>query len=162
MSEPIFQFGIRKFSSVFPFMSLSLHPEKNPSSDSRSYLDGEGCLEKRTWGITKVTVPSGATYFRFDVPLLYSLYIHTHIILFIYFWLCCVFGVALWLFSLWWAGATLLCSAQASHCGGFSCCRTQALGCSSSVVAAPGPCSACSVVVVLGVSCSSACGIFPA
>ena len=26
------------------------------------------------------------------------------------------------------AGATLLCSARASHCGGFSCSRAQALG----------------------------------
>ena len=29
---------------------------------------------------------------------------------------------------LWPVGATLHCGAQASHCGGFSCCRAQALG----------------------------------
>ena len=36
------------------------------------------------------------------------------------------------------AGATLHCGAWASHCGGFSCCRAQALGARASVVAACG------------------------
>ena len=36
------------------------------------------------------------------------------------------------------AGATLCCSAQASHCGGFSCCRARALGVRTSVVVAHG------------------------
>ena len=36
------------------------------------------------------------------------------------------------------AGATLRCDAQASHCGGFSCCRAWALGARASVVAAHG------------------------
>ena len=35
-------------------------------------------------------------------------------------------------------GATLPCGAQASHCGGFSCCRAQALGVRASVVVAHG------------------------
>ena len=46
---------------------------------------------------------------------------------------------------LWRAGATLCCGARASHCGawashccGFSCCRAQALGARTSVVAAHG------------------------
>ena len=47
------------------------------------------------------------------------------------------------------AGATLRCGAQASHCGGFSCCRARALG------------ARASVVVECGLSCSAACGIFP-
>ena len=47
------------------------------------------------------------------------------------------------------AGATLSCSAWASHCGGFSCCRARALG------------TQASVVVTHGLSCSAACGIFP-
>ena len=34
------------------------------------------------------------------------------------------------------AGATLHCSARASHCSGFSCCREQALGTQASVVVA--------------------------
>ena len=46
-------------------------------------------------------------------------------------------------------GATLGCGAQASHCGGFSCCGAQALGVRASVV------------VAHGLSCSTACGIFP-
>ena len=42
-----------------------------------------------------------------------------------------------WAFlSLWSAGATLRCGAQASQCGGFSCCRARALGVWASVVAA--------------------------
>ena len=35
-------------------------------------------------------------------------------------------------------GATLHCGAQASHCGGLSCCGAQALGMWASVVAAHG------------------------
>ena len=40
--------------------------------------------------------------------------------------------------QLWQAGATLRCGAWASHCGGFSCCRAQALGMRASVVVARG------------------------
>ena len=36
------------------------------------------------------------------------------------------------------SGATLRCGARASHCGGFSCCRAQALGARASVVVARG------------------------
>ena len=36
------------------------------------------------------------------------------------------------------AGAALRCGAWASHCGGFSCCRAQALGTRASVVVACG------------------------
>ena len=49
-------------------------------------------------------------------------------VLFIYFWLCWVFTAAARAFSLQKAGATLGCGVQASHCGGFPCCRAQALG----------------------------------
>ena len=58
---------------------------------------------------------------------------------------CCA-RAFLWL---WRAGATLRCSARASHCGGFSCCGAWALG------------ARASVVVAHGLSCSTACGIFP-
>ena len=40
--------------------------------------------------------------------------------------------------QLWRAGATLRCSARASHCGGFSCCGARALGAWASVVVARG------------------------
>ena len=40
--------------------------------------------------------------------------------------------------QLWRAGATLCCGAQASHCGGFSCCRARAPGAQASVVVARG------------------------
>ena len=36
------------------------------------------------------------------------------------------------------SGATLRCGAQASHCGGFSCCGAWALGARASVVVARG------------------------
>ena len=64
-------------------------------------------------------------------------------------------------FSSCGAGAPLCCGARASHCSGFSCCRAQALGMQASVVAARGLQSAGSVVVAHGLSCSTACGIFP-
>ena len=55
----------------------------------------------------------------------------------------------------------LCCCVRASHCGGFSCCRARALGAWASVVVAHRLYSAGSVVVVHGLSCSVACGIFP-
>ena len=64
--------------------------------------------------------------------------------------------------QLWREGATLHCSAQVSHCGGFSCCRAQALGARASVVVAHRLQSAGSVIVAHGLSCSAAYGIFPA
>ena len=49
---------------------------------------------------------------------------------------------------------------QASHGGGFSCCRAWALGCWASVVAIPGLSSTGSIVVAHRLSCSMECGIF--
>ena len=55
------------------------------------------------------------------------------------FWLRWVFVTAHWLFSgCSKQGLLLSCGAGATHCRGFSCCRSWALGCSSSVVAAKG------------------------
>ena len=51
------------------------------------------------------------------------------------------------------------CSAQASHCGGFSCRTAQALGTQASVAADRGLWSLGSVVA-LGLSCPTACEIF--
>ena len=82
--------------------------------------------------------------------------------LFIYFWLRWVFvAVARAFSSCSERGATLNCGVRVSHCGGFSCSRAQALGMWASVVVARGLQSAGSVVVVHGLSCSVACGIFP-
>ena len=60
-----------------------------------------------------------------------------------------------------WAGAALPCSARASHCGGFPCRRAQALGKQALVAAARRLQSLGSIVVLHGLSCSTACGIFP-
>ena len=53
------------------------------------------------------------------------------------------------------------CCTWTSHCGRFSRCGAQALGRGGSVVAAPGLQSTDSIAVVHGLSCSTACGIFP-
>ena len=74
------------------------------------------------WG--ELTVSHKIAFFFFLIYLLF------------YFWLRWVFVAARELSLLWRAGATLRCSARASHCGGFSCCRTRALGVWASVVAA--------------------------
>ena len=60
------------------------------------------------------------------------------------------------------------CDVQASHCWGFSCCRTQALGTRATSVVVTHRLSSCSSrlrstgseVVAHGLSCSPACGIF--
>ena len=88
------------------------------------------------------------------------------IYLFIYLWLHWVF-VALHRLPL--VGATVHCSARASHCSGFSCCGAQALGTLAVVCVAHGLSScdmwalefAGSVVVVHGLCCSLTCGVFP-
>ena len=69
---------------------------------------------------------------------------------------------------MWRAGATLCCGAQPSHCSGFSCCRVWALGAWASVVVAHrlSSCGSQALehrlgIVAHGLSCSTACGIFP-
>ena len=95
---------------------------------------------------------------NFNTFCIFSTYIHTHIyigiffnvfILFIYFWLCWVLLLCAGFLQLQRAGATLRCGVRASHCGGFSCRGTRALG------------AWASVVVAHGLSCSAAYGIFP-
>ena len=55
-----------------------------------------------------------------------------------FIYLGCIESLLLHADFLWlrWAGATLCCGAQASHCGGFSCCRAWALGTRTSVAVA--------------------------
>ena len=57
---------------------------------------------------------------------------------------CCVWAFS----SCSKPGQLSSCSAQASHCSGFSCCRAQALG------------AWASLAVALGLSCFTACWIF--
>ena len=59
-------------------------------------------------------------------------------ILFIYFWLRWAFVAVHGLSLVAASGATLRCGAQASHCGGFSCCGARAVGAWASVVVAHG------------------------
>ena len=68
--------------------------------------------------------------------------------LFIYFWLCWVFTAA-------------QAPVWASLGGGFSCCRTLALGAWASVVVALRLENTGSAAVVHGLRCSAACEIFP-
>ena len=72
-------------------------------------------------------------------------YLYSYFILFIFDWTLT--------YSSWpWAGATLSCGVQASHCRGFSCCRAQALGVWVSVVVACGL-SSCGAWVQLPEAC---------
>jgi len=82
-------------------------------------------------------------------------------VLFIYFLAILHLHCCVWAFSSCLEQRLLSsCGAQASHGGGFSCCRAQALGCGPLVVAAHGLESTGSVVLVQGLSCSTASGIF--
>ena len=76
-------------------------------------------------------------------------FIHLFIYLFIYFGCIGSSLLRAGFLQLRRAGAPLCCSSRASHCGGFSCWGTRALE------------TRASVVVVHGLSCSAACGIFP-
>ena len=96
-----------------------------------------------------------------------------YIIILIYSWIFC-FARAVCectgFLELQCAGATLCCGAQGSRCSGFSCCgskgsrlvgtRCQQLWHTSSVVVACRLQSMGLLVVVPGLSCSTACGIF--
>ena len=83
-------------------------------------------------GRFSTTTPPGKPCFLFFYKFIYF-------ILFILFLaalgLCFCMRAFLWF---WQAGATLHCGAQASHCGGFSCCGAWALGTWASVVVAQG------------------------
>ena len=64
-------------------------------------------------------------------------------------------------------GCSIICRVWASHCGGFSCCRAQALGqmdfssSGNSVIVLLGLQSTDSMVVVQGLHCSAEGGILP-
>ena len=101
---------------------------------------------------------------------LFQLHSFIYIYIFIYLFLavlglrCCMRAFS----SCGERGPTLRCSAQASHCGGFSCCGAQALGVWASVVVAHGLSSCGSQAlecrlssVAHRLSCSMECGIFP-
>ena len=88
---------------------------------------------------------------------------HCILMLLVYFWLWWVFVAALAFFWLSWAGTTFHCSVWASPCSGFFCWGAQVLGRADfsslqhmgSIVGVPGS------VVVHGLCCSAAGGIFP-
>ena len=74
------------------------------------------------------------------IIVLYFIYIYIYIYIFNLFIFGCIGPLILRADSLqlWWAGATLRCGAQDSHCGGFSCWGAQALGTWASAVVARG------------------------
>ena len=81
--------------------------------------------------------PSDITFFWPDANSLeYSFIIIMTVFLFIYFWLHWVFIAVHALLSCSQWGLLSRCGVRASHCGGFSCSRAQALGPRSSVAAA--------------------------
>ena len=93
-----------------------------------------------------------------EFPVLYNRFFYLFIYVFMY---VCMY-VCMYLFIyLFMAALGLRCCVRASNCGGFSCCGALALRAWASVVVARGLQSAGSVVVVHGLHCSVACGIFP-
>ena len=97
-------------------------------------------------------------------------YLKKFFLIYILFWLHCVFVAACRLFFSSCEEQELLSSRSvwASHCGSFSYCRAQALGAQASVLAARGLSTsglwtlelAGSVAGEHGLSCSAVCGIF--
>ena len=81
------------------------------------------------WVQSKKSLPGSRSW---RVSPVLSSFFYKFICLFIYlfiYWLRWVFVAARGLSLVVASGVTLRCSAQASHCGGFSCCGAWALGC---------------------------------
>ena len=80
---------------------------------------------------------SGGNKKRSDSRQIYIFFLNKFIyFIYFYFWLCQAFVAVCGLSLVAVSGATLRCGVQASHCGGFSCCRAWALGARASVVVA--------------------------
>ena len=104
-----------------------------------STLRGDLCSRVSLWLVAVATLPltlptalSSSPPFKGRDSIFFKKYIY----LFIYFWLHWVFVAARGLSLVAASGSTLRCGAKASHRGGFSYCRAQALGSRASVVVA--------------------------
>ena len=133
----------------------------NPSApDLLLKLVRSGKQNDELWGTHLILSPFPSPSASLMSP---ALYLFRGRMLFIYFLFLAVLGLPSCLdFSLVVTsrGYSLL-QFPASYFGGFSCWGAQALGHTYSVVSACRPQNVSSVVVVLGLSCSAACGIFP-
>ena len=78
-----------------------------------------------------------------------------------YFILFLKINLFIYLFLVHWVLVAARGLSLVVESGGYSCCRAWALGTRASVVVARGLQNVGSVVVVQGLSCSAACGIFP-
>ena len=87
------------------------------------------------------------------------IYFYNLLYLFAYFWLCWVFLAECSLFWLWQAGVLSSGNALTSPFGGISHRREWDRGVGTSGHG-PQALAGCSVVVVLGLSCSTVCGVF--
>ena len=76
--------------------------------------------------------------FKSSAHFLIGLFVFCFVLFCFNFWLHWVFVAVHGLSLVVASGATLRCGAQASHCGGFSCCGARALGMRASVVVAHG------------------------
>ena len=86
------------------------------------------------WGIFSAHRMTAFPLVHLD-PVSFSSFFFLKLISLFYFWLHWVFVAAQSFSSCSERGLLLSCGAWASHCGGFSCCRAQALGTQTSVVA---------------------------
>ena len=97
------------------------------------------CTSLMTYDVTHLFMCLFVTYVSSLMTYLFTSLAHVlfkNKFIYFYFWLCCVFIAARGLSLVAASGATLRCGVQASHCGGFSCCRAQAVGTWASVVVA--------------------------
>ena len=89
-----------------------------------------GHLHERAWFEYSILALKKSCNFEYNISHSY-IFLNKFIYLFVYFWLCWVFVAA--------RGLSLVVTSGgewASHCGGFSCHRAQALGAWASVVVA--------------------------
>ena len=129
-----------KFICIF-FLFVSICVQRGRKKCEFNYFSQPSPLVPLIWPKPSINICSGlliiiiilTSFLPLDLaPTIYSPHRRQdkffYIILFLYFWLCWVFIAGRAFLQLLGAGATLHCSAQASHYGGLSCCRAQALG----------------------------------
>ena len=113
-----------------------MHPEPNRlKMFQKSFMSSQVCLE--------ISSPSGLACCRSRskrVLCYLFIFLNDHFVFIYLFNFGCIGSSLLraGFLLLLWEGATLRCSARASHCGGFSCCGAWALGARVSVVVACG------------------------
>ena len=128
-----------RFGAFLHSMLEGSPPFHNPNSQEIAFKVMLWSAIAKNIGMSHFLSPSApSTFYNLYLGLYNFYFFISFIYLFIYFWLCWVFPAVCGLSLVAAMGATLPCSAQASHCGGLSCCGARALGVRTSVVVARG------------------------